>query len=383
MLLTIYSILALAYWVFLAFYLLINGKKIQYLSSIEVSKVQVDVAPSVAIVIAIRNEEYSLRDALTSVCNLNYGNYKVLAVNDRSTDNSGKILSELAAHYQNLAVINIESLPGGWLGKNYALYTGSISTGHEYLLFTDADVLYKKDLLSKSINYCLKNDLDHLTVLPGILSRSAMLKSLLLTFIIMLTALLRPWAAKIKTSSASMGVGAFNLVKRNTYKQAGTHKAIAMRPDDDLKLAENIKAAGGSSDVLYGLGELELEWYASIKEFINGLMKNTFSGFNYNIFKAIGAAIGILVFFVLPLPAILIFGGFPERILAMCMLLFQAILYGGMPGANGKWWYSFLIIYTGTAMIFIIIKSAIVTLYRGGIYWRDTFYSLAELRKKK
>lgn len=180
-----------------------------------------------------------------------------------------------------------------------------------------------------------------------------------------------------------MGVGAFNLVKRNTYKQAGTHKAIAMRPDDDLKLAENIKAAGGSSDVLYGLGELELEWYASIKEFINGLMKNTFSGFNYNIFKAIGAAIGILVFFVLPLPAILIFGGFPERILAMCMLLFQAILYGGMPGANGKWWYSFLIIYTGTAMIFIIIKSAIVTLYRGGIYWRDTFYSLAELRKKK
>ena len=43
-------------------------------------------------------------------------------------------------------------------------------------------------------------------------------------------------------------------------------------------------------------------------------MKNAFSGFNYNIFKAIGGALGILLFFVLPLPAILIFGNYPERI---------------------------------------------------------------------
>ena len=156
-----------------------------------------------------------------------------------------------------------------------------------------------------------------------------------------------------------------------------------MRPDDDLKLAAYIKAAGGAADVLYGLGELQLEWYASVKEFINGLMKNVFSGFNYNVFKAIGGGLGTLLFFVLPLPVILIFGNSSERILVFCMFLFQVILYWKMPGSNGKWWYAFMSIYAGIIMIYIIIKSAIITLYNGGIYWRDTFYSLAELRKNK
>lgn len=180
-----------------------------------------------------------------------------------------------------------------------------------------------------------------------------------------------------------MGVGAFNLVKRKAYDRAGTHKAIAMRPDDDLKLAASVKAAGGISDVLYGLVELQVEWYANVGEFINGLMKNVFSGFNYNVFKAVGGALGILLFFVLPLPLILIFGNFLERILAIGMFLFQIILYWKMPGANGKWWYAFMSIYAGIIMIYIILKSAISTLYNGGIYWRDTFYSLVELRKNK
>jgi hypothetical protein len=204
-----------------------------------------------------------------------------------------------------------------------------------------------------------------------------------MTFVIMLTALQRPWAAKLKTSKASMGVGAFNLVKRQLYERAGTHKAIAMRPDDDLKLAAYIKGAGGASDVLYGNTELQLEWYVSVNEFIKGLMKNAFSGFNYNVFNVSCAALGILLFFVLPLPVTLLCGNYTERILSLFTFLFQLILYWKMPGSNGKWWYGFLCIYGGIIMIYIIIKSAIITLYNGGIYWRDTFYSLAELRKNK
>jgi len=394
MLLTLFAILVLLYWVFLTPWLVINGRKLRYLSSIKT--IEKGVSPSVVIIIAVRNEEYALRDALMSVCNLNYSNYKVLVINDRSTDNTGKILLELEAKYDHLSVMNVDTLPSGWLGKNHALYTGYRSSNQEYLLFTDADVLYNKDVLSKAMSYCLKHNLDHLTILPGIISPSPALRGIVLTFVIILTALQRPWAAKIKTSKASMGVGAFNLVKRQAYDRAGTHKAIAMRPDDDLKLAAYIKATGGSTDVLYGQGELLVEWYAlygqgellvewyaSVKEFINGLMKNVFSGFDYNFFKAMGGALGILVFFVLPLPVILVFGNFFERFLAICMLLSQVILYWKMPGANGKWWFAFLSIYAGIVMIYVILRSAIITISNGGIFWRGTFYSLAELRKTK
>ncbi|MEO6290374.1 MAG: glycosyltransferase family 2 protein, partial [Ginsengibacter sp.] len=357
MLLTIYSILVLVYWAFLTPWLIINGRKIIHLSSIATSLNE--RAPPVVIIIAVRNEEYALREALTSVCNLDYRNYKVLVINDRSTDNTGNILLEMKAQYNHLSVINVETLPAGWLGKNHALYTGSKSSQEEYILFTDADVVYHKDVLNKAMHCCVKNDLDHLTILPGIISPSSRLNSIVMTFVIMLTALQRPWAAKIKKSKASIGVGAFNLVRREMYERAGTHTAIAMRPDDDLRLAASIKAAGGKGDVLYGRGEIEVEWYTSVKEFINGLMKNIFSGFKYNAFLAAGGALGTLLFFVLPIPLVLVFGNTAARILVICMFLFQLILYGNMPGSNGKWWYALLSIYAGIIMVYIIVKATI------------------------
>ena len=380
MLLEIYTALVVLCWVFLSFYLIVNGNKIKYLSSIHINK---NKTPSVAIIIAVRNEEDELRKALASLCNLDYNNYKIIVVNDRSTDSSAKILSELQAAYQKITVINIDFLPQGWLGKNHALYTGYHFSKEEYLLFTDADVVYKKDVLSKAVNFCIHNDLDHITILPDIITSSAVLKSILSTFIIMLTAAQRPWAARIKTSKASMGVGAFNLVKREAYIRAGTHKAIAMRPDDDLRLGAFIKASGGSADVLYGTNELQLEWYKNVKEFIKGLMKNTFSGFDYNILKVICGVIGTLIFFVLPMPVILFFGNFGQRALAVYMLLFQVILYWKMPGLKGKWWFGFTATFGGIVMIYVIIKSAVVNTLDGGIYWGETFYSLTELRKAK
>jgi glycosyltransferase involved in cell wall biosynthesis len=381
MLLTIYSILIFFYWAFLLIWLIVNGRKIIYLSSIKIPLI--DSTPSVVIVIAVRNEAYALREALTSVCNLDYKNYKVVVVNDRSTDGSGEILSELATKFQRLKIINIETLPAGWLGKNHALFTGAAFSNEEYILFTDADVLYNKNALNKAMHYCLKNNLDHLAILPGMISPSAALTSVLMTFVIILTAVQRPWAARKKTSKTSMGVGAFNLVKRSIYEKTGTHKSIAMRPDDDLKLAAAIKDAGGAADVLYGQDEIQLEWYASVKEFINGLMKNIFSGFKYNIVLAAAGALGTLFFFVLPLPLILVLGNCQERILGICILIFQILLYGNMPGAKGKWWYGLMIIYSGIVITYIIARATIINTYDGGIYWRDTFYSLDELKKNK
>ncbi len=370
--------LVLLYWMVLAFYIIINGRKIKYLSAI---KIDANKTPSVVIIIAVRNEEYKLKEALTSLCKLNYSNYRILVVNDRSTDSSGTILGELQIEYDKLTVVNIDTLPEGWLGKNHALYSGYKLSKEEYLLFTDADVVFEKEVLSKAISFSLTNNLDHLTILPEIISSSPILKSVVTTFIIMLTALQRPWAAKIKTSKASMGVGAFNLVKRKAYIRAGTHKAIAMRPDDDLKLAAYIKASGGSADVLYGQNELLVEWYKSIRQLINGLMKNTFSGFDYNVLKVVGGVAGTLLFFVFPTPVILIFGTSWQRMLLAYMFLFQLVLYWKMPGSKGQWWYACMSMYGGIIITYIMTKSAIITIRNGGIYWRETFYPLTELRR--
>jgi hypothetical protein len=109
-------------------------------------------------------------------------------------------------------------------------------------------------------------------------------------------------------------------------------------------------------------------------------MKNTFSGFDYNVLKVAVGVLGTLLFVVFPLPVILIFGNFWQRALIIYAFLFQLIIYWKLPGSKGKWWYGLMSVYGGIIMIFIMVKSAIVTIRHGGIYWRETFYSLKELR---
>lgn len=380
MLLTAYSILITLSWITFSIYLLINSKKISYLKN--VSPIADLAEPSVAIIIAVKDEEKEVEQALTSVCNLDYKNFKVFVINDRSTDRTPDILIKMAQLHPALSVTTITDLPSGWLGKNHALYQGYLASNQEWLLFTDADILYQKQALKKAMNYVQSNKLDHLTALPEITSRSSLFKSVMNTFAIMLELKLRPWKASDPLSNASIGVGAFNLVKRAAYQKAGTHTVISLRPDDDLKLGERIKKAGLRQDAVYGDQEISLEWYPSLKEFIKGLMKNTFSVSNYHLPTVILIAIMTFGVFVIPIP-LLLFQGQTGCLMAASILLSQIVLMLFKKGLLGKWWHALMIPFAGSITIYILIKSTYETLKQGGIYWRDSFYSLDDLRKQR
>ena len=104
----------------------------------------VDRNPALSIILAARDEERSVGESVKSMLAQDYsGMLEVIAVNDRSTDRTGEILEELATRYPDrLRVLNVESLPEGWLGKTHALYAGAAQAQGEWLLFTDADVIF-------------------------------------------------------------------------------------------------------------------------------------------------------------------------------------------------------------------------------------------------
>ncbi|HEY1022782.1 MAG TPA: glycosyltransferase family 2 protein [Flavisolibacter sp.] len=369
----------LVLWVGMCFYLLIVSRRIAYLKSIPPFKGK--PSPSIAVIIAVKDEEAEVENALRSVCNLDYPNLEIVAVNDRSTDNTPQILQRMAQANPLIQVITIESLPEGWLGKNHALYQGYLATASEWMLFADADVLFAPEALRKAVHYVLENKLDHLTALPEITSKSQLFKGVMNTFALMLNVKLRPWDIANPKSKASMGVGAFNLVKRSAYEGAGTHKVISLRPDDDLKLGERIKGAGYRQNIVFGDGEISLQWYSSLREFVAGLMKNTFSVANYNIFMAVGMALSALLLVVLPWP-LLLFLGYPYTIAALVIFLSQLSIMLGVKGIRAKWWHALLIPFSGLVMVYIILVSSFRTLRQGGIYWRNSFYPLAELKKQ-
>ena len=75
---------------------------------------------------------------MRSLLALDYLNYEVVAVNDRSTDGTSEILNRLASS-ERLRVLHVADLPANWLGKAHAMATGLAQARGEWILFTDAD----------------------------------------------------------------------------------------------------------------------------------------------------------------------------------------------------------------------------------------------------
>jgi len=335
--------------------------------------------PPLAIVVAVRNEEEDLEKALQSLCNINYTNHRLIVVNDRSTDRTAEILARF--NHPKLTIITIDTLPDGWLGKNNALYQGYKNSTEEWILFTDADVEFHPDAISRAFGFVEERNLDHLSIMFDARSRSMLLNSVLPTFMMMLMMVIRPWDAKRPRRSGSIGVGAFNLIKRAAYERAGTHVKIRLRPDDDLKLGRNIKRAGLRQDALKGKDYICLEWYKNVGQFINGLMKNSFLVGNYNVFRSIADILATLFLVALPLPLMFVFGDTNIRLMAGLILVIQ-IGFMGIITTN-KWWCALMISFSGFLMAYIVARSTFITLKQGGIYWRDSFYSLAMLKGEK
>ena len=67
-----------------------------------------------------------------------------------------------------LTVIEGQPTPDGWFGKPWALWQGIRHAGGEWLLFTDADVIHRRDTLTKALDYAQSEDLPVLSLVPKV-----------------------------------------------------------------------------------------------------------------------------------------------------------------------------------------------------------------------
>lgn len=94
----------------------------------------------ISVVIAVRNEEGSIRELLESLAEQEYPDYEVIVVDDGSTDRTRILAEEFWQDRQgNFRLVPAAENPHGWGPKKNALHTGiSISRG-EIIATTDAD----------------------------------------------------------------------------------------------------------------------------------------------------------------------------------------------------------------------------------------------------
>lgn len=339
--------------------------------------------PQVSLIVAARNEERNIEAALRSLLGLDYPELEITIVDDRSTDRTGEILDALAREQPRLNVVHLTELPPGWLGKNHALQFGADRSHGEWLLFTDADVVFEPTLLRRAIPLAVSRQIDHLTLLPETKMPTWLLQSFVVTFALFFSIFMRPWKVRDPKSSAHIGVGAFNLLRAEAYRSMGGHQPLAMRPDDDIKLGKLVKQCGFRQEVLNGIGLLEVPWYGSVRELLVGLEKNTFAVLEYSVLATLVSVAAILLFDVWPFLAPLFTDGVTRWMYVGTALLLWLMAWAAAIGIKAPW--SCALGFPLGALMFAVIqlRSMFLTLKNGGIRWRDTHYPLAELKANR
>ncbi len=359
--------------------------------------------PRVAIIVPARNEESSIEQALQRLLVLDYDNYEVIAINDRSTDRTGEIMDAMgscsgdppgppagaAGAERNpgtntpprLKVVHIRELPPNWMGKAHAMWTAASQTDADWLLFTDADVMFRPDCLRRALTYAEAERADHLVLFPRTIMKRPGEKMMLAFFQLMFVFGHRPWKVADPKAKDHIGVGAFNLVRRKVYEAVGTYEALRFEVVDDMKLGKVIKNAGFRQRNVLGNDLLEIRWAMGARGVVRNLTKNFFAVMSFQWWRAIGFCIAAAVLNIMPFAGIVWAHGWgraPFAIALTCIFF----LYAGMSiYSDVRPWYFFLHPIGTALFIYTMLRSMFFTLWRGGVEWRGTLYPLEELRK--
>jgi hypothetical protein len=347
--------------------------------------------PTVTVIVAARNEQATVGAAVGSILACDYPCLRVVAVDDRSTDRTGDILGSLAARDERLTVLRVRELPPGWLGKNHALHLAAATVHSEWLLFTDADVCCAPSALRRAVVLCDREGLDHLTAVPALLASGIWLRLFLAWYALVLTLWLRPWHAPRSDRRVSVGVGAFNLVRRAAYLEVGGHAGLPLAVADDIVLGRLLKSAGYRQMMVMGGGrsmdgheppQLQLQWYPDVLAAVRGLEKNACAMFDYRAGPLLMTALGVTAITLGPWIGVIFAPGWHRLPWMAAAALSSASLWvaGQEMLADFPWWLSLLYPLAQALLTWAALRSAWLTLIRGGVRWRDTFYPLRELK---
>jgi glycosyltransferase involved in cell wall biosynthesis len=356
--------------------------------------------PRASIIVPARNEEETIAQTLNALLALDYDNYEVIAVNDRSTDRTGKIMETIAAldrgsHPSKIAkdgaasscstpdfrVIHHRELPPGWLGKPHAMWTAANQASGDWLLFTDADVLFKPDSLRRALAYAESESADHLVLFPRMIMKRPGEYMMIAFFQTMFMFGHRPWKVADPSAKDYMGVGAFNLVRRNVYEAVGTYEALRMEVLDDMKLGKVVKNAGFRQRNVFGGDLISIRWGHGARGIVNNLTKNFFAVLSFQLWRTLLSAVGLMFLNLGPFLGLWLAHGWARVPYAIALGSMFLIYLGISRRSAVPTYYFFLHPASAALFVYTLLRSMVLTLWNDGIEWRGTKYPLEELRK--
>jgi chlorobactene glucosyltransferase len=228
------------------------------------------VRPEVCVIIPARNEGSELAECLDNVLGQDYPRLCVLVVNDRSEDDTASIALRYARADPRVRIVNITSLPDGWLGKSNALWQGTRQLTEDWLLFLDADCRLEPSGVSTAVAEAQARHVELLSLWP----RQAAGTFWEHMTIPLCAGIIALWFGSDRVNrpqhQAAFANGQFLLIKRSAYERIDGHRAVRSALIEDVPLAELAKRAGVACRVASGRELVSVRMYRNYSAIRDG-----------------------------------------------------------------------------------------------------------------
>ncbi len=368
--------------------LMFTGRRKMLLLRRPPEPIRVSPPPHATILIPAKDEGERIRGCLESALAQDYPAFNVIAINDRSADNTGKIMDEIAAGNPKLSVLHVQegSLEPGWTGKNNALFQGQKLATGQWLLFVDSDVVLQPDALSSSMSLVVNRSYDLLSLLPRLESHSVW-ESLLVPLAASAasTMYVVPLSNNNKRTDIAFANGQFLLINRPAYEAMGTHAVVKDRYCEDVAMARIVKKIGLRTRCAMGAEWASVRMYSSLANIFKGWSRIYYAANVGDPRTIVGAMVFILLCCYTLFPALgwtiwrmnhpspyylnlIWLAGVLAHTLAMWV--FMAVLYewSGNPRRNALMWPISLVMLMG------ILFHALRMCFTKKVEWRGTTY---------
>ncbi len=277
------TVLQLILIIAVIFYMTAN---IIYLVRLEPIVKPISNPPRLSVCVPARNEARGIQACLQSLLNQDYPNFEVIAIDDHSTDRTGDIMRILSQENPRLKVLKAKDLPEDWLGKPFALHQAFKIAQGEYLLFTDADPVFKPTALNTAVHAMRERELDLLTLMPQAEFGSFWEQAVQPVIFGFIASLTRFRNVNDPGHKSAMGFGAFLMFRRVAYEKIGGHEAGKADVLEDVLIAKRAKRAGLKLLVADGKKLFSIRMYFGLKEIWFGWQKNMFFAMKESVLKA-------------------------------------------------------------------------------------------------
>jgi chlorobactene glucosyltransferase len=344
--------------------------------------------PRVSILLAARNEQETLPATLDSLLKLDYPDFEIILVDDDSDDRTGEIADEWARHHGasgKLRVIHNHVLPPGWRGKVHAMDLAVEAATGEWILATDADVVFHPSLLRQAVAAAIRKDLQFLSLTPELEMQSFAEKVVMPAFGFLLFMLFPLRRVNSPRSSRAMAAGAFLLMKHDDLKALGGYAQLRNTLIEDLRMAELFKRNGRRTYLGLTRGVFFTRMYKNWREVFEGLARSAWEGTGCSLSKVLAGVTGAVGLAVFPWISLVVlsfdrwFSGTPAHNAALwaavaasaasAIVYAPVVVFAGLPV-----FYVFTLPFAALFYSAVSISSALNSLAGPGLSWKGRRY---------